>query len=140
HLATTTGAHDRHGARRRSAEEAGVGAAAERVDGRVLEEEERVRRARQPLGDERLLPPRRRLVLDEAGTRHLERPLHRLHMLIARPTAARTASRTPSASVGCACDVAITSSAVASSLRARPASATSSVTAGPIRCTPSTAP
>ena len=71
-LAAAVRPEDRHVARRRRAEKARVGAAAQGVDGRMLEEEERVGPAGEPPCDQRLLPGERAPVLDPSGEAHLE--------------------------------------------------------------------
>src|SRR5262249_3947108 len=124
-------------AARRRAEKARIGAAPQRVDGRMLQHQQRVRTAYEPAGDQRLLPAERGLVRHAPETSDAK--LHP-HMLTASPWAASAASRSASESVGCACTVSRSSCVVASSVTARPASPTSSVTPCPIKWTPRISP
>src|SRR5262245_60777872 len=97
-----------------------VGAAPERVHGRVLGEQH-IRPAGQAAGDQLPLPYLGRLVVDPAGQTHLEHCVaSSTHVLIALPSAASAASRSASDIVGWACTVPITSAVVLSRVRPSP--------------------
>src|SRR5262245_22070398 len=136
-LTAATDPDHRDGAVGGCSEEARIGTAPERVDGRMLEHEKRVRPAGESTSDQRLLPGERDVVRHTPASRDAK--VH-AHMLTASPCAASAASRRISDRVGCACTVSRSSLVVASRVRARPASPTSSVTPWPIRWTPRISP